>query len=45
MSMLVRYAPWTMIFPGLALFLTVMSVNLMGDRLSLILDPRQRDRS
>ena len=40
----VRYAPWTMIFPGLALFLTVMAVNLVGDRLSLILDPRQRDR-
>lgn len=41
----VRYAPWTMIFPGLALFLTVMSVNLVGDRLSLVLDPRQKDRS
>lgn len=35
-----RYAPWTMIFPGLALFLAVMSVNLVGDRLSHILDPR-----
>ena len=41
----VRYAPWTMIFPGAALFLTVMAVNLVGDRLSLILDPRQRDRA
>ncbi len=41
----VRYAPWTMIFPGLALFLTVMAVNLVGDRLSLVLDPRQRDRT
>jgi ABC-type dipeptide/oligopeptide/nickel transport system permease subunit len=40
----VRYAPWMMIFPGLALFLTVMAVNLVGDRLSLVLDPRQRDR-
>jgi ABC-type dipeptide/oligopeptide/nickel transport system permease subunit len=40
----VRYAPWTMIFPGLALFLTVMAVNLVGDRMSLVLDPRQRDR-
>jgi ABC-type dipeptide/oligopeptide/nickel transport system permease subunit len=36
----VRYAPWTMIFPGLALFLSVLAVNLLGDRLSLILDPR-----
>jgi peptide/nickel transport system permease protein len=41
----VRYAPWTMIFPGLALFLTVMAVNLVGDRLGLVLDPRQRDRA
>ncbi len=39
-----RYAPWTMIFPGLALFLVVMSVNLVGDRLSQVLDPRARDR-
>ena len=39
----VRYAPWKMIFPGLALFLTVMAVNLVGDRLSLVLDPRQRN--
>jgi ABC-type dipeptide/oligopeptide/nickel transport system permease subunit len=41
----VRYAPWTMIFPGLALFLTVMAVNLVGDRLSLVLDPRQHGRA
>jgi ABC-type dipeptide/oligopeptide/nickel transport system permease subunit len=39
-----RYAPWTMIFPGLVLFLAVMSVNLVGDRLSLVLDPRQTGR-
>jgi len=35
-----RYAPWVMIFPGLALFLSVMSVNLLGDRLRQALDPR-----
>jgi ABC-type dipeptide/oligopeptide/nickel transport system permease subunit len=40
----VRYAPWTMVFPGLALFVTVLAVNLVGDRLSFILDPRQRER-
>ncbi|HYZ63397.1 MAG TPA: ABC transporter permease [Acetobacteraceae bacterium] len=40
----VRYAPWTMVFPGLALFLTVLAVNLVGDRLSTVLDPRQRGR-
>ena len=39
-----RYAPWTMIFPGLALFLIVMSVNLVGDRLSQVLDPKAKDR-
>lgn len=32
-----------MIFPGLALFLAVMSVNLLGDRLRQILDPRSAD--
>jgi ABC-type dipeptide/oligopeptide/nickel transport system permease subunit len=40
----IRYAPWTMIFPGLALFVTVMAVNLVGDRLSRVLDPRRRLR-
>lgn len=39
-----RYAPWTMIFPGLALFLAVMSINLVGDRLSHVLDPRASGR-
>jgi ABC-type dipeptide/oligopeptide/nickel transport system permease subunit len=39
-----RYAPWMMIFPGLALFLTVMAVNLLGDRLSEVLDPRAAGR-
>lgn len=39
-----RYAPWMMIFPGLALFLIVMSVNLVGDRLSQVLDPKAKDR-
>ena len=37
-----RYAPWTMLFPGGALFLAVLAVNLVGDRLSQVLDPRQR---
>ena len=38
-----RYNPSVMIFPGLALFLAVMSVNLLGDRLRQILDPRTAD--
>jgi ABC-type dipeptide/oligopeptide/nickel transport system permease subunit len=40
-----RYAPWMMLFPGSALFLVVMSVNLVGDRLSQVLDPRAKHRS
>lgn len=39
-----RYAPWMMIFPGLFLFLAVMAVNLIGDRLSHLLDPKSRVR-
>lgn len=30
------------LFPGLAIFLTIMSINLMGDALRDALDPRQR---
>jgi ABC-type dipeptide/oligopeptide/nickel transport system permease subunit len=30
-----RYAPWMMFFPGLAIFLTVISVNLIGNYLNL----------
>lgn len=33
-------APWTMLFPGLALFLTVLAFNLLGDGLRDALDPR-----
>ena len=36
-----RYAPWLMIFPGLALFLTTLSFNLVGDGLRDALDPRK----
>jgi peptide/nickel transport system permease protein len=32
--------PWTMIFPGLAIFLTVLGFNLLGDGLRDVLDPR-----
>ena len=33
-------APWLMIFPGLAIFLTVVVFNLLGDSLRDVLDPR-----
>jgi peptide/nickel transport system permease protein len=35
-------APWTAIFPGLAIFFTVLALNLLGDGLREALDPRLR---
>ena len=35
-------APWMAIWPGLAIFLLVLSFNLLGDGLRDVLDPRQR---
>jgi peptide/nickel transport system permease protein len=39
-----RTAPWLSIFPGLAIFLTVLGLNLLGDGLRDILDPQSRSR-
>lgn len=36
-------APWLMLFPGLAIFIAVMGLNLLGDGLRDVLDPRVRD--
>lgn len=38
-------APWILIFPGLAIVLTVMALNLIGDNLRDLIDPRQRGRT
>jgi peptide/nickel transport system permease protein len=35
-------APWVAVFPGLALMLAVLGVNLLGDGLRDLLDPRLR---
>lgn len=35
-------APWTMIFPGLAIMLTVLGFNLMGDGLRDAFDPKMK---
>jgi len=35
-------APWMAIWPGLAIFLVVLSLNLLGDGLRDALDPRER---
>jgi peptide/nickel transport system permease protein len=37
-------APWMAIFPGLAIFVTVLSFNLLGDGLRDALDPRTSER-
>jgi peptide/nickel transport system permease protein len=36
-------APWMITFPGLAIFLTVLSFNFLGDGLREALDPRRRN--
>ena len=36
-------APWLSVFPGLAIFLTVLGLNLLGDGLRDILDPQSTD--
>ncbi|KAA3518330.1 ABC transporter permease [Agrobacterium vitis] len=37
-------APWILIFPGLAICLTVLSLNLIGDSLRDLIDPRRKAR-
>lgn len=41
---LIEIAPWMMIFPGLAIAITVLGFNLLGDGVREVLDPRQRAR-
>lgn len=38
----ISYCPWVITFPGLALFITVLGLNLAGDGLRDVLDPRLR---
>jgi ABC-type dipeptide/oligopeptide/nickel transport system permease subunit len=35
-----RDAPWTMLFPGLSLTVTVLALNVLGDGIRDVLDPR-----
>ena len=37
-------APWLSVFPGLAIFFTVLGLNLLGDGLRDILDPQSTER-
>jgi len=34
-------APWMSLFPGLMIFITVLSINFVGDGLRDALDPRK----
>ncbi len=38
-------APWTAVFPGLAIFLAVVAINFVGDGLRDAMDPRHLARS
>jgi peptide/nickel transport system permease protein len=42
---LIRTAPWVAVFPGLAIFLSVLGFNLLGDGLRDRLDPHMRTRT
>ena len=37
-------APWMAVFPGLAIMITVLGINLIGDWLRQILNPSLRQR-
>ena len=37
---LIRRAPWTVMTPGIAIFLIVLGFNLLGDALRDVLDPQ-----
>ena len=37
---MIAFAPWLALAPGLAIVLTVLGLNLMGDGLRDLLDPR-----
>ncbi|MCY1435688.1 Glutathione transport system permease protein GsiD [compost metagenome] len=36
--------PWTVLFPGVAIFVLVLAVNLVGDGLRDVLDPKKGTR-
>jgi len=41
---MISFAPWLALAPGLAIFVSVLGLNLLGDGLRDRLDPRQRER-
>jgi peptide/nickel transport system permease protein len=43
-SQYMQVSPWLSLFPGLAIFVTVLGLNLLGDGFRRALDPRLRAR-
>jgi peptide/nickel transport system permease protein len=41
---IMRSAWWCSAFPGALIFLAVLALNLLGDGLNDVLDPRARER-
>ncbi len=39
----IRYQPWLVLFPGLAIMLTVLALNLLGDGLRDSIDPKLKN--
>jgi hypothetical protein len=42
-QIVIREAPWLTLFPGLAIVLTVLAFNLVGDAIRDALDPAVRE--
>jgi peptide/nickel transport system permease protein len=40
-----RLAPWLVFMPGMAIVLTTLAFNFVGDGLRDVIDPRQRHRA
>ena len=38
-----RKCPWMIIYPGLAIAITVLALNLLGDGLRDAMDPKMKD--
>ena len=40
----IQQAPWLVLYPGAAIMLTIFALNLFGDGLRDLLDPKMRGR-
>lgn len=42
---MLQISPWMVLAPGVAIFITVMIFNLLGDTLRDYMDPKQRAKN